>query len=125
MSFLERIGELTKAVLTTDVELKQQRQMIDETRLDVRRQSESIQQLSKDLQQAVKDVQRDFQAANEQLLREIRSLSDRLTRLESLREGDRAELRAEIARFGAEVERAVLRMERRQLPPGQTENGDE
>jgi len=55
--------------------------------------------------------------------REMFAISERIARLETSRDADRAEMRAQTAQFGAEVERAALRLERiqaqvaTQLPP--------
>lgn len=103
MSFFDRLGELTKSLFNINLELRYLQEQQAQDRQAVRDLDTSLKQLARDLQ----------------------SVSERLTRLETIREADRAELRAEIARFNAEVERAALRMERRQLPPAQTENGDE
>jgi len=47
-----------------------------------------------------------------QLKRDFHDLQERVTRLETLREADRAQMQAEIERFKLEVERAELRLSR-------------
>lgn len=83
MSFLERIAEMSKNLLTTDAELKHLRQLLNETRLEVSR-----------LALALQDIR------------------ERLVRLETMREADRAQLVAEIAKFQAEATRVELRLSR-------------
>jgi len=92
VGLLERLGEMAKAALTTDTELKNQREMMGDIRISVQR-----------------------------LEGDVGDLRARVARLETLREADRAQMSAELARFKAEVERAELRLARR-LPPN-TEPG--
>jgi uncharacterized protein involved in exopolysaccharide biosynthesis len=87
MNLLERLAEMTKAVLTTDAELRHQREMMSEMRQEVGKLTGGLQ-----------DVR------------------ERVTRLEALREADRAQNAAELVRFKMEVERAELRFSR--LLPG-------
>jgi len=84
MSLLERLGELGKALLTTDAELRHLRETLTEIRQEVRKLADGMQ--------------------------EIR---ERLRRLEVSREADRSQMAAEIARFKVEVERAELQLTRR------------
>ncbi len=49
---------------------------------------------------------------------QMANVRERLARLETARDADRAQLQAEVARFKAEVERTELRW--RQLPPEQS-----
>jgi predicted nucleic acid-binding Zn-ribbon protein len=87
VSALERLGELAKALFTTETQL--------------RHLSDEHQALEKELQQLSVDM---------------RDLRERVVRLEASRDADRAEMAAEIARFKTEVERAELRLTR-MLPP--------
>jgi uncharacterized protein involved in exopolysaccharide biosynthesis len=47
---------------------------------------------------------------------QVADLHERVARLEASREGDRSQLQADLARFMIEVERAELRLARRQPP---------
>lgn len=97
MSFLERLAELSKTVLTADVGIKHLSELLNETRLSVSRLELSLQ-----------------------------DIRERLTRLETLREADRAQLAAEMAKFQTEVTRAELRLTHL-LAQGSisTENGEQ
>jgi uncharacterized protein involved in exopolysaccharide biosynthesis len=94
MSLLERLGELGKALLTTDVELRHLRETLNEIRQEVRKLGDDM--------------------------REVR---ERLARLEASREADRSQMAAELARFQVEVERAEIKLSRlllaQSLPPVQ------
>lgn len=83
MNLLERLAEMTKAVLTTDAELRHQREMLSEIRQEIGKLTGGLQ-----------------------------DLRERVTRLEASREADRAQIAAEVARFRTEVERAELRFSR-------------
>jgi uncharacterized protein involved in exopolysaccharide biosynthesis len=83
MSLLDRLGELGKALLTTDAELRHLRETLNEIRQEVRKLGD-----------------------------DMRDVRERLTRLETAREADRSQMAAELARFKAEVERAELRLTR-------------
>ena len=87
MSVLERLAELTRSLITTDTQLRQ---------------------LKEEHQKIEREVS--------QLGLDVRDLRERVVRLETSREADRAQAAAEIARFKAEVERAELRLTR-MLPP--------
>jgi chromosome segregation ATPase len=95
VKLIDRLTELTRALLTTDTQLQHLRERLDESRQEVRG-----------------------------LAADMRDMRDRLTRLEADRNADRAEIEAKqskieanIARFEANLERALLQAERRQLPP--------
>jgi predicted nucleic acid-binding Zn-ribbon protein len=92
MSLLDRLGELAKAVFTTEAELRHLRDGLS------------------DIRQAVHGFRMDVQDVRE-----------RLVRLETSRQADRSQVEAEIARFKVEVERAELRLSRlppaQQEPP--------
>lgn len=83
MSFLERLTELSKTLLTADAGIKHLTERLNETRLSVSRLEVSLQ-----------------------------DIRERLTRLETMREADRAQLAAEIAKFQAEATRVELRLSR-------------
>jgi predicted nucleic acid-binding Zn-ribbon protein len=87
MSLLERLGELGKALMTTDTELRHLRETMGEIRQEVR---------------GLRD--------------DVQDLRERIIRLETARGADRSQLEAELARFKVEVERAELRLAR-QTPP--------
>jgi len=82
MSLLDRITEIARGVVTTDLELKQMREQIAEVKQEMRSLQTTVNQLS-----------------------------ERLTRMETLREADHAQLRAEVAEFKLEWERARLRQQ--------------
>jgi SMC interacting uncharacterized protein involved in chromosome segregation len=83
MSLIDRIAELSKTLLTTDVAMRH-------------------------LQESVNEVKKEVS----ELARAMQDIRDRLTRLETAREADRAQIAAELARFKTEVERAELRLTR-------------
>src|SRR5947209_20228290 len=83
MSLLERLGELGRALLTTETELRHLRDTLSDIRQEVRK-------VASDLQ----DVR------------------ERVIRLETSRDADRSQMEAEIARFKAEVARAEIRLGR-------------
>jgi predicted nucleic acid-binding Zn-ribbon protein len=87
MGLLERLGELGKALLTTETELRHLREIMGEIRQEVRSMRDDVQ-----------------------------DLRERMVRLETARGADRSQMEAELARFKAEVERAELRLTR-QIPP--------
>ena len=89
VGLLERLGELGRALLTTEVELRHLRETLNEARQDVR-----------------------------MLTADVQEVRERLVRLETARETDLARLEAEITRFKAEVERAESRLTRL-LPPSE------
>ncbi len=68
MSLFERLGDLTKSLLNIHLELKHAQEQQAQDRQAIR-----------DLDTSLKQFARDVQAANEQMLREIRLLSERLT----------------------------------------------
>jgi chromosome segregation ATPase len=95
MSLLDRLGKLARDFATIDLQLRNLTERLNETRQEVRG-----------------------------LATDIGSLRERVTRLEEARRADQAELAAKqshieanIAKFGADLERALLQAERRQLPP--------
>jgi predicted nucleic acid-binding Zn-ribbon protein len=91
LGLLERLGELGKALLTTDAELRHLRDTLADIRQEVRR-----------------------------LATDVQDLRERLVRLEASREADRAHLEAQVSRFMIEVKRAELRLTRvppRSEPP--------
>jgi len=69
--------------------------------------------------EALTEDLKDFRASTtsrvERIDEQLANVRERLTRLEALREADRSQLQADIARFKAEVERLELRQVR-QLP---------
>ena len=87
MGLLDRLGEIARAVMTTDVELRHVRDSLNDVRQEVRR-----------------------------LADDISDMRERLIRLEASRDADRSHLEAALARFKTEAERAELRLTRL-LPP--------
>jgi predicted nucleic acid-binding Zn-ribbon protein len=94
MSLLDRIGEIARSAVTTDLELKHMREQMVAVRQEFGDVEDTVEQMSRDIQ----------------------SLRERVARLEAMRDADRAQLMAEIAQFKTEVERAQMRFAR-QLPP--------
>jgi uncharacterized protein involved in exopolysaccharide biosynthesis len=80
MNIAERLGELVTSALTISADIKHLRDLLGETRQEV-----------------------------SALTRDVHDIRERVVRLETQREADRAQMAAELARFKAEVERAALR----------------
>ncbi|MBV9864663.1 MAG: hypothetical protein JO316_04890 [Abitibacteriaceae bacterium] len=89
MGLLDHLSELGQSILTSDAQLKHQKEEIDRIIQQLRIMGEGLQ-----------------------------DLRDRVVRLEAQREADRAQIMAEVAQFKTEVERAELRLSR-QLPASQ------
>lgn len=87
MGLLERLAELGKAILTTETEMKHLRDSIG------------------DRHQAVREIRV-----------ELRDVRERVVKLETSRDADRAQFEAHISRFMVEVERAELRLARLPSP---------
>lgn len=96
MGFLERLTDLARAVFTIESEFRHLSQSQD------------------DLEEQVRD-----------LSRELGDLRERLVRLETARDADRAQMAAEVARFRAEVERAEIRLARAAPPASLPEPGSD
>ena len=69
------------------------------------------------LAEDLRELRTAVSARIERLEVQMADLRERLARLEALREADRAQMQADLARFSAEVERAELRLTRL-LPRG-------
>ena len=93
MNLLERFGELGKALFNTRLELQHAREEQAKDRQDVKALGERLVALAK----------------------EVQELRERVVRLETQRDADREQMKAELARFMLDVERAALRQERSQL----------
>jgi hypothetical protein len=72
----------------------------------------------------VRDLRSSSAARLDKVEDQSSALRERVTRLEALRDADRAEMRADLATFKIEVERAELRL-RRTLPPSSSEGTGE
>jgi len=94
MSLLDRIGEIARSAVTTDLELRHMREQVAEVRQEFRKLESTVERLNQ----------------------EVQTMRERVARLEEARGADRAQLMGEIAQFKAEVERAQMRFVR-QLPP--------
>jgi uncharacterized protein involved in exopolysaccharide biosynthesis len=87
MSLMEKMTELGKSVLTSDVEFRQIRTTLAEVNQELKK-----------------------------VIERVNNLSERVVKLEVSREADRAEMAAELARFKIEVERAEMKLTKL-LPP--------
>ncbi len=67
----------------------------------------------------VRELRKVVDAGFEKLQRESADMRERLARLEALRDADRAQMQAELARFKAEVERAEMKLARLLPPQGE------
>jgi uncharacterized protein YicC (UPF0701 family) len=103
MGFLDSLGKASLSALTTDIQLD-----------NLRKEDERL-----------KTEFENFKARQERFMErvdaELQSLKDRVLKLETLREADKRELQAEVARFKADVERFEARLSR-QLPPSPDNN---
>jgi uncharacterized protein involved in exopolysaccharide biosynthesis len=81
VGLLERLAEIGKLLLTTETQISHLSETLGDLRQEVR-----------------------------QLAADVKDVRERLVKLETAREADRAQLRAEVSRFKAEVERAELRL---------------
>jgi hypothetical protein len=88
VNLLERLGELAKALFTTETQLRH-----------------------------LQDEQTKLREEVKQLAADHKDLWQRVIRLETLRDADRAQMAAELSRFKIELERAELRLTR-MLPKG-------
>jgi chromosome segregation ATPase len=71
------------------------------------------------LSQRIDELQKTAYARLDRLEDHVLDIRERLARLEAARDGDRAQMQADLALFKLEVERAALRFGRRRQPPGE------
>lgn len=101
MNFFEKLAEATKSLLNIQLEIKQIREQMTEFKTDLRALDSDQSRISN----------------------EVKTVSERVTRLETLRDADKAQTAMEITRFKLDVERLIVRAANPQLLSPDSEKG--